>query len=123
MQLVGGETARFTFGANKDDVLILQAVGFGYILTPLALRVNSIYPVFVHRCGWLLPPAASTSYLEAPFKAAGGRAEHAAGEREREGGKAHIEAERKSVRTQNREEKRTDRSAEGGRAGGEERRD
>ena len=30
------------------------------------------------------------------------------------GGRAHIEAERKSVRTQNREEKRTDRSAEGG---------
>ena len=37
--------------------------------------------------------------MEAPFKA-----EHAAGEQGRE---AHIEAERKSVRTQNREEKRT----------------
>ena len=80
-----------------------------------SLLVNSIYPVFVHRCGWLLPPAGSTSYLEAPFKA-----EHAAGEQGREG--AHIEAERKSVRTQNREEKRTA-ECRGGRAGGEERRD
>ena len=53
--------------------------------------------------------------MEAPFKA-----EHAAGERGRE---AHIEAERKSVRTQNREEKRTA-ECRGRREGeGEERRD
>ena len=59
--------------------------GLDIPLILLSLLVNSIYPVFVHRCGWLLPPAASTSYLEAPFKA-----EHAAGERGREGGREHI---------------------------------
>ena len=90
MQLGGGENAQFTFGAAKKDVL--RVVRIGHVSPPLlSLLVNSIYPVFVHRCGWLLPPAASTSYLEAPFKA-----EHTAGEQGRE---AHIEAERKSVRT------------------------
>ena len=85
MQLDGGETAKFTFGANMNYVL--QVVRIGHTShPPLSLLVNSIYPVFVHRCGWLLPPAASTSYLEAPFKAAPcGRAEHAAGEQGREG--------------------------------------
>ena len=40
MQLGGGETARFTFGANMNDVL--QVVGFGHILILTSLFVGEL---------------------------------------------------------------------------------